>query len=68
MPDAFELVRDPRGSVVHVRKSHGECIGCVETGLYEVLRALILADASERPHGDADLDFHNPSGRWPRCR
>jgi len=47
MPEAFEVVRDPRGSVVHVRRrSDGECIGCVETGLFEVIRALIVAEVA----------------------
>jgi len=48
VPEVFTLVRDPRGSVVHVRKQDGECIGCVETGLFEVLRALIVADEESR--------------------
>ena len=69
MPDAFELVRDPRGSVVHVRRRpDGARIGCIEAGLYEIVRRLVLADASEPPRGEAGLDFHNLSGRWPRCR
>jgi hypothetical protein len=37
----FVIVRDARGSLVHVRKDDGECVGCVEVGLYEVLRSLI---------------------------
>ena len=51
MPEVFTLVRDPRGSVVHVRKQDGECIGCVETGLFEVIRALILAEPREGADG-----------------
>jgi len=53
---------------VHVRRrSDGECIGCIEAGLYEIVRALVLAEASQ-PRRDVVLDFHNLSGRWPTCR
>jgi hypothetical protein len=48
MPDqastraAFELARDPRGAQVHVlRKDTGECVGCIEAGLYEIVRSVI---------------------------
>ena len=42
--DSLELVHDARGSLVHVRRtSTGECLGCIETGLFELLSALILA-------------------------
>jgi hypothetical protein len=42
MPGVFVIVRDARGSVVHVRRrDDGECVGCIEAGLFEVLRALI---------------------------
>jgi len=52
MPEVFTLVRDPRGSVVHVRRRlDGECIGCVEAGLFEVIRALILAEPREGADG-----------------
>jgi hypothetical protein len=40
------LVRDARGSLVHVRNRRtNECLGCIEVGLYEILRSLILAEA-----------------------
>lgn len=40
---AFEIVRDARGSLVHVRRRDGgECIGCIEVGLYEVVRLIVL--------------------------
>jgi hypothetical protein len=36
------IVRDARGSLVHVRRrDDGECVGCIEVGLYEVLRSLV---------------------------
>jgi hypothetical protein len=39
---AFVIVRDARGSLVHVRRrDDGECVGCIEVGLYEVLRSLV---------------------------
>ena len=44
----FELVRDARGSLVHVRhRQSGECVGCIEAGLYEIVRTLILAERPE---------------------
>jgi hypothetical protein len=52
MPDvAFELVRDPRGSQIHVRdRRTGECLGCIEVGLYEIVRSLVLQERDERGH------------------
>ena len=44
MPGPFVIVRDARGSLVHVRKADGECVGCIEVGLFEIVRSLILAD------------------------
>jgi hypothetical protein len=41
----FELVRDSRGSLVHVgRRDDGECVGCIEVGLYEIVRSLVLEE------------------------
>ena len=48
MPGPFVIVRDPRGSLVHVRRrDDGGCVGCVEVGLYEIVRSLILAEKDE---------------------
>jgi hypothetical protein len=45
MPGPFMIVRDARGSLVHVRRrDDGECVGCIEVGLYEIVRALIAAE------------------------
>ena len=45
MPEPFVIVRDPRGSLVHVRRrDDGECVGCIEVGLYEIVRALVVAE------------------------
>ncbi|MDP9236370.1 MAG: hypothetical protein M3P30_03060 [Chloroflexota bacterium] len=44
---AFVIVRDPRGSLVHVRTRDGECVGCIEVGLYEIVRTLVLAETKE---------------------
>ena len=43
MPEqVFVIVRDARGSLVHVRRrDDGECVGCIETGLYEIVRSII---------------------------
>jgi hypothetical protein len=46
-PQDLALERDSRGSLVHVRvRSTGECLGCVEVGLFALLRQLILDEAS----------------------
>lgn len=43
--EAFALVRDARGSLVHVRNTRtGECVGCIEVGLFEVVRALLMSE------------------------
>lgn len=48
MPN-LELLRDPRGSLVHIRKrSDGACIGCVEVGLFELIKALVLDEERRR--------------------
>jgi hypothetical protein len=46
VPDGvFQIVRDQRGSLVHVRRrDNGECVGCIEVGLYEVVASIILAE------------------------
>ncbi len=42
MPGPFVIARDARGSLVHVRRrDDGECVGCIEAGLYEIVRLLI---------------------------
>ena len=39
------IVRDARGSLVHVRRrDDGECVGCIENGLFEIIRGLIVAE------------------------
>ena len=46
MPGPFVIVRDARGSLVHVRRrDDGECVGRIEVGLYEIVRALLIAEA-----------------------
>ena len=43
-PDLI-LVRDTRGSLVHIRdRKTGQCHGCVEAGLFELLKILILSE------------------------
>ena len=48
MGTAFVIVRDARGSLVHVRKNDGECVGCIEVGLYEIVRTLVLEEERRR--------------------
>ena len=44
----FVIVRDYRGSLVHVRRrDDGECVGCIEVGLYEIVRSLVFAETTE---------------------
>jgi hypothetical protein len=50
------LERDIRGSLVHVRnRATGECVGCVEAGLFEVLRELVLGEARFKESSTRDL-------------
>ena len=51
MPGVFVIVRDPRGSLVHVRTQDGSCMGCIEVGLFEVVKAIVLAEA-KAPGGE----------------
>ena len=44
----FRIVRDARGALVHVRTESGACIGCVEVGLYEVIRRVIEDEQRRR--------------------
>ncbi len=55
MPN-LELVRDARGSLVHVRKrSDGECLGCLETGLFELVKALVLDEERRRERDGVEV-------------
>ncbi len=48
MPGVFVIVRDARGSLVHVRRrDDGECVGCIEAGLFEIVRSIIVAETEE---------------------
>jgi hypothetical protein len=62
MPGIFVIDRDARGSLVHIRgRDDGECIGCIEAGLFEVVRALVLEErAAAAPTGE--------ESRGHRCR
>jgi hypothetical protein len=44
-------VRDTRGALVHVRTERGECIGCVEVGLFEIVRQVIEDEAGRGGEG-----------------
>jgi hypothetical protein len=47
---AFVIVRDARGALVHVRtRETGECIGCIEVGLFEIVRRVVVAEELRRP-------------------
>jgi hypothetical protein len=34
--------------LVHVRKADGECVGCIEVGLFEIVKALVLDEERRR--------------------
>ena len=47
MPGPFVIERDARGSLVHVRRrDDGECVGCIEVGLYEIVRMVLGEEAA----------------------
>ena len=49
MPGVFVIVRDARGSLVHIRRrDDGECVGCIEAGLFEIIRDLVVAKERQR--------------------
>ena len=64
MPEpVFVIVRDARGSLVHIRRrDDGECLGCIEVGLYEIVRTLVLAGSRATNAGEVDgSDGHRES-------
>ena len=45
MPGVFVIVRDARGSLIHVRRrDDGACVGCIEVGLFEIVRTLVIEE------------------------
>ncbi len=58
MPEpGFVIVRDPRGSLVHVRNTRtGACVGCIEVGLFEIVRTLIDGDGPASGLRQAAID------------
>lgn len=49
---AFVIVRDARDALVHVRDARtGECVGCIEVGLFEIIRTLIVEEAQTPARG-----------------
>jgi hypothetical protein len=53
MPEpVFVIARDARSSLVHIRRrDDGECVGCIEVGLYEIVRTLVLAETKGDGNG-----------------
>jgi hypothetical protein len=68
VPGVFVIVRDARGSLVHVRRrSDGECVGCIEVGLFEIVRSLVLEEpAAAAPNGEDQRDHRCRSECTPR--
>jgi hypothetical protein len=62
VPGVFVIVRDARGSLVHVRRrDDGECIGCIEAGLFEVVRALVLEEGTAARTTEGSIGWLQPS-------
>ncbi len=55
MSGVFVIERDARGSLVHVRTDEGECVGCIEAGLYEMIRTLILDEERRRERDGVEV-------------
>jgi len=60
MPGLFVIVRDARGSLVHIRTRDGECVGCIEAGLYET-----CAQRSSRKRGRCPMRQRNQVSTGP---
>ncbi len=42
MPQPFVIAKDARGAQMHVRRRvDGACVGCIEVGLFAIVRAVI---------------------------
>ena len=62
MPGIFVIVRDARGSLVHVRRrSDGACMGCIEVGLFEIVRTLVLAEGTAARPTEGTIGWQRPS-------
>jgi hypothetical protein len=56
VPGVFVIARDARGSLVHVReRATGECVGCLESALYEIVRMLVLEERDGRRREEGEL-------------
>lgn len=60
---AFVITKDARGAQMHVRRrDDGHCVGCIEVGLFAIVRAVIeeeiAASAGEGTPAEA------ARGRW----
>ena len=52
MSGPFVIVRDARGSLVHVRRrDDSQCFGCIEVGLFEIVRSIVLAEGAAAASG-----------------
>jgi len=47
----FVISRDARGALVHVRTAEGECVGCIEVGLFEIVRMVIAEETARAVEG-----------------
>jgi hypothetical protein len=69
MPEpVFVIARDARGSLVHVRRrDDGECVGCIEVGLYEIVPTFALAEM-KRDGSDGHREGDSGSAPPLPCR
>jgi len=63
MPGVFVIVRDALGALVHVRRrdagrpvGDGECVGCIEAGLFEIVRSLVVEEERRRERDGVEED------------
>jgi hypothetical protein len=67
MSGVFVIERDARGSLVHIRTRDGECVGCIETGLHEIVRAAIFAEERTVPDATTESGQHRAVPRRAQC-
>ncbi|MBI5285337.1 MAG: hypothetical protein HY874_09610 [Chloroflexi bacterium] len=58
----FVIAPDARGATVHVRSvATAECLGCIETSLYEIVRALVLGEETAARPQRGSIGWQQPS-------
>jgi hypothetical protein len=60
----FRISRDARGALVHVRTQSGECVGCIELALYEIVREVVQAETVGAMEGWRTPPISPNGTRW----